>query len=93
MSQPLAQGGPVITGPSSVTLSSGTYVHTTNTISNMGKQIGITVEKMKNFDHAVNYCHNRKGGPRSKIFCEVPKGVPHDVHAGRSKGRWYYWEK
>lgn len=92
MSQPLAQGGLVITGPSSVTISSG-YVHTTNTISNMGKQIGITVEKMKYFDRAANYCHNRKGGPRSKIFCEVPKGVPHDVHAGRSKGRWYYWEK
>lgn len=40
-----------------------------------------------------DYCDVRRGGPRSVIFCEVPKGVPHEVHAGRSvKSIWYHWK-
>lgn len=42
---------------------------------------------------AVDYCHNRRGGPRSKIHCEVPKTVPHDTHSGRGNtGNWFSWK-
>lgn len=38
-------------------------------------------------------CRERKGGPRSTIYCEQFKAGIHTVHVGRSKtGRWYTWE-
>lgn len=47
-------------------------------------------------ERVANYCNDRRGGPASKVFCEVPKGVPHNIHAGRSienrSGRWYSWK-
>jgi hypothetical protein len=39
-------------------------------------------------------CDVRRGGPRSRIYCEVFKRVPHKEHIGRSKsGRWYAWKE
>lgn len=37
-------------------------------------------------------CGARRGGPDSKIFCEVPNLVPHTTHAGRGSTKWYTWE-
>ena len=38
-------------------------------------------------------CKKRKGGPRSKTFCEVYEKIPHTTHMGRSYcGRWYSWK-
>lgn len=37
-------------------------------------------------------CNERKGGPRSKIYCEQFEAGKHTVHVGRSAtGRWYTW--
>lgn len=38
-------------------------------------------------------CNARRGGPDSKIYCEVYKHVEHKQHTGRGKtGRWYSWD-
>lgn len=37
-------------------------------------------------------CGKRKGGPRSKTFCEVYKQIDHATHIGRSQsGKWWSW--
>ncbi len=36
-------------------------------------------------------CMARRGGPRSKIYCEIYKEVPHDIHMGRGKNKWFSW--
>lgn len=39
-------------------------------------------------------CGHRRGGPRSKITCEVPKDYPHDLHSGRNRrGAWFFWQE
>lgn len=38
-------------------------------------------------------CGNRRGGPRSRITCEVPKDYPHVLHYGRgTNGRPFFWK-
>lgn len=61
-----------------------------NAIGKAAKKLQWQLEEVK----AVDYCHNRRGGPRSRIFCEVPKSVPHEVHTGRGRtGYWFSWKE
>ena len=40
----------------------------------------------------LDYCRNRRGGPRSEIYCEVPAHVPHPIHSGRGRNKWFLWK-
>lgn len=38
-------------------------------------------------------CHNRRGGPNSRTYCEIYECVYHTDHMGRSpSGKWFYWK-
>lgn len=81
------------TGPAQVTFSSGGIVIsgaslTAANIVSTGKITGGFTKAPP----APEPCNNRRGGPHSKIFCEVPQMVPHDIHAGRGRGRWFSWK-
>lgn len=66
----------------------------------------IAMHRMNNVVNATNksmlklmpytppdYCNVRRGGPRSKIRCEIPKHVPHEFHTGRGQtGSWFSWK-
>lgn len=86
-------GGIVINSSvSSATLSSGSIVAS---VSNFKNALNGLSEGFVTMDRQTNYCNSRRGGPRSKVFCEVPKEVPHEIHAGRpttNSGRWYSWK-
>lgn len=58
-------------------------------VSKDTKKITWELSKIKD----PHYCNNRRGGPRSKIYCEVPLDVPHEFHHGRSSGRWFSWKE
>lgn len=56
-------------------------------------QGGKVQSSIKKFYGTPKRCYKRKGGPRSKTFCEVFEEVPHTTHMGRSySGKWYTWE-
>lgn len=54
---------------------------------------GIVKSPILKYYQTPKRCWKRKGGPRSKTFCEVFEEVPHTTHIGRSYyGRWYSWK-
>lgn len=57
--------------------------------SKSAKKLELKLAPLQN----IEFCNVRRGGPRSRVFCEVPVGVEHDNHAGRSpKGNWFHWK-
>src|SRR6478609_2949759 len=105
MSGTFASGGVIQGG--SLTIASGSIISkgtiiaingsankASQSFSQLAKQTKkLTWELQKNYVDP-EYCHNRRGGPRSKIHCEVPKSIPHDFHMGRSRsGGWFSWKE
>ena len=100
--QQFAQGGYIQSSGGQITISGATLsagniiVANTAAAKNSFSQLAKATKKLEwsleSFKE-MDYCHNRRGGPRSKVFCEVPKTVPHDVHSGRGKtGYWFSWK-
>lgn len=75
--------GSISVGPLTMT-SQSTYTTADEITSRPGWQTYDPPEK----------CRKRKGGPRSKTFCEVFAELDHTIHMGRSKsGRWWSWNE
>lgn len=61
------------------------------------KLLGLDTDRIASFmtyedRPSPSRCRERRGGPRSTIFCEQFKAGSHSEHVGRSStGRWYTW--
>jgi hypothetical protein len=64
----------------------GNHIHTVMT--NTGN---MTINIPSPVAENLPLCRARKGGPRSKIYCEIFAKVPHEVHLGRGK-TWHQWK-
>lgn len=89
--------GGMVQGPL-VYLSSTTKGMHSNIYSNHYKRkvLGQDVDKVLSIINGTTFipakCNARKGGPRSKIFCEQFNVGEHSEHVGKSNtGRWYKW--
>ena len=95
MSTTFANGGVITLGSVNIVSNSGFVT----SVNGFKSSINATVTAVKKLNSTFelmddpNYCHNRRGGPRSKVFCEVPATVPHDTHTGRGQtGYWFSWK-
>lgn len=90
-------GGGTVQGPL-VYLSSTTQgIHPIYSSHYKRKVLGQDVDKVLSIINGTTFipakCNARKGGPRSKIFCEQYAVGEHTQHVGRSpSGRWYSWD-
>ena len=89
----MAKGGTIVNSATLTSASNMTVSFAVNTsaIKNMAIAAGGAIKAMEKI-RDPNLCNNRRGGPRSKIFCEVPVSVPHDYHTGRGIGKWFSWK-
>jgi hypothetical protein len=88
----LAQGGIV---SSSISVHSGNFQGQLQAINSMSQGIHTQYSGglIRKVIETTPVCGNRRGGPDSKIYCEVYKHVEHKGHTGRGKtGKWYSWD-
>jgi hypothetical protein len=73
--------------------SAGPFAITSTAFSNHTHIVQGTNLRIRKIPDPPTECGNRRGGPRSRIYCKIFKEVPHSIHIGASnKGIWYRWE-
>jgi hypothetical protein len=100
-----AAGGLVISGGAINFLNGGTVIGriTANTAnitsqlqrinaaaSSMTHTFGLASQKFKPDEPPA--CGARRGGPDSKVFCEIWENVEHKTHMGRGRSKWFSWD-
>jgi hypothetical protein len=77
-------------------MSVGPFTTSNSTLTINASNLSTSNLVVRNYPEPPEECGKRRGGPRSRIYCEVFKCVPHKVHVGKHAtnqfGRWYTWE-
>jgi hypothetical protein len=80
-------------GNSNPNMASGGHITFTangNMISGTLQASSLRIKKLHDVPSA---CWARKGGPRSRVYCEVYAHIEHRQHCGRGpSGKWFNWD-